>query len=61
LVERLAEQLEMAWVVSIRLENLAYVLAFECCSEFIRLEKFIPELGRWRAELVTLLSVTPTA
>lgn len=61
LVERLAERQEMAGMVSIRLENLADMLTFKCGPEFIGVKEFVPELGRWRAELVTLFSVTSAA
>jgi hypothetical protein len=59
LIESFAEQLKMARVISIRLENLTDVLALESRPKVVRLEELIPELGRWRSELVTLLPVAP--
>jgi hypothetical protein len=61
LIERLAEQSQMARVVPVRLEYLANVLTRECSAELVRLEKLIPELSRWRSKLITLLPVAPTA
>jgi hypothetical protein len=61
LIECLAEQLEMARMVPVRLKYFANVLTPKCGPELVRLEELVPELGRWRAELITLLPVAPTA
>jgi len=61
LIERLAEQLEMARMVPVRLKYFANMLTAKCGPELVRLEELVPELGRWRAELITLLPVAPTA
>jgi hypothetical protein len=51
----------MPWVIAVRPEDLPDVLAFERRSKFVGLEEAIPQLGRWRAKLITLLPVAPTA
>jgi len=60
LAERLAEQVKAAGVVSVCLENLADMFAFERCPEFVRLEKLVP-MGWRRAELIALFPVAPAA
>jgi len=60
LIQGLTEQLKMPRVISVCPEDLPDMLTLERRSEFIGLEEAIT-LGRRRAELITLLPVTPTA
>ena len=48
-------------MVAVRLEDLANVLAGESGSKFVGLEKLIPELSGWRAELVALIPMALAA
>src|SRR3954471_22619646 len=57
LIQRLAEELKVTRVVSIRLEHLADVLAFEGRTKLVRLEELVPQFGGRRPELVALLPV----
>ena len=60
MIQSLTEQFKMPRVIAVRPENLPDMLTFERRSELIGLEEAIT-LGRRRAELITLLPVTPTA
>ncbi|KFU77664.1 hypothetical protein BB31_29945 [Amycolatopsis lurida NRRL 2430] len=56
LIERLPEQLKVARVVPIRLEDLPNVMTREGCAKRISLEEFISKLRRGCPQLVALLS-----
>jgi len=61
LIERLAKQSKMTGMISVRLEDLADVLTFEGRPKLACLEEPVPEFGRWSAELIAFLPVTPAA
>jgi hypothetical protein len=61
LIERFAENLEVARMVAIRLENLSDVLTLKGRPELRSFEELVSQLSGRRTELVTLLPVAPAA
>jgi hypothetical protein len=51
----------MPRVIAVRPEHLADVLTFKRRSKLVCLEEAIPQMGRWRAKLITLLPEASTA